>query len=161
MDTFLLCPQLAGYSFSFGQNILEQQLSAGAPRQRVNFVGAVHQINASVLCSDEYETEYFWAFYRKRQRNPLPFLWMCKSDGPSMELHECRFVAASPQESDRQGNKIRFSFQLWITPLLRPATIDEDIIDYWQSGLNPKASRLFEKLDNEDIPEAMKRYKRG
>lgn len=160
MDVFLLCPQLASYSFSFGQNILEQQISAGPPRQRVNFVGAVHQVSASVFCRNEYDVEYFWAFYRKRQRNPSPWLWMCKTDGPDMELHECRFVVGPPQESDRQGKKVRYSFQLWVTPLSRPAHIDDEIIDFWNAGLNPDAANLFEKLANEDIPEAMKRYTR-
>ncbi|MDV2440705.1 hypothetical protein QR665_14675 [Acinetobacter gerneri] len=160
MDRFILCPLLGGYSFSPGQNIIEQQLQGGMPRQRRNFIGAVYLVSASVFCGSYEEKEYFWAFWRKQQREPKNWLWALQSDSYKFEDHECRFKADSlPQESEREGKLIKYSFQIYVKPLNRPADLDDMIVSYWGSGLNPKISNLLEKLANESIPNALRSYK--
>lgn len=156
MDKFMLCPLLAGYSFAPGQNVIEQQLLGGWPRQRRNFIGAVHQVSASVMCRGSQEIEYFWAFWRKKDRNPQPWLWALKTDSYKMEEHECRFIVdQTPQESDRQGDKVRYSFQVWVKPLNRPASYDDEIVDYWNAGLNPSVANALEILVNVSLPNAL------
>jgi hypothetical protein len=156
MDKFMLCPLLAGYSFTPGQNILEQQLAGGMPRQRRNFIGSVGVANVSVFCRNELEIEYFWAFWRKKDRNPQSWLWALKTDSYKMEEHECRFMLGqTPQESERQGNKIKYSFQVWVKPLNRSASYDDDVVDAWQLGINPDVSNALEVLVNVTLPNAL------
>ncbi len=156
MDKFMLCPLLAGYSFTPGQNILEQQLAGGMPRQRRNFIGSVGVANVSVFCRNELEIEYFWAFWRKKDRNPQSWLWALKTDSYKMEEHECRFMLGqTPQESERQGNKIKYSFQVWVKPLNRSASYDDDVVDAWQLGINPDVSNALEILVNITLPNAL------
>lgn len=159
MDKFMLCPQLSGYSFLYGQNILEQSLTAGMPRQRLNFIGAVHQVTVSVFCTNADEIDYFWAFWRIKQRNPENWLWSLKTDSSKLEEHECRFMMGSlPQESDRQGDMVKYSFSLWVKPLNRPPSVDEDIIGAWQAGLNPNVMNRFEILANKAAADALEPF---
>lgn len=156
MDKFMLCPLLAGYSFTPGQNILEQQLAGGMPRQRRNFIGSVGVANVSVFCRNELEIEYFWAFWRKKDRNPQSWLWALKTDNYKMEEHECRFMLGqTPQESERQGNKIKYSFQIWVKPLNRSASYDDEVVEAWQLGINPDVSNALEILVNITLPNAL------
>jgi len=156
MDKFMLCPLLASYSFTPGQNILEQQLAGGMPRQRRNFIGSVGVVSVSVFCRNELEIEYFWAFWRKKDRNPQPWLWALKTDNYKMEEHECRFMLGqTPQESERQGNKIKYSFQVWVKPLNRSASYDDQVVDYWSAGGNPDVSKALERLSNIKLPDAL------
>jgi hypothetical protein len=156
MDKFMLYPLLAGYSFTPGQNILEQQLAGGMPRQRRNFIGSVGVANVSVFCRNELEIEYFWAFWRKKDRNPQSWLWALKTDSYKMEEHECRFMLGqTPQESERQGNKIKYSFQVWVKPLNRSASYDDDVVEAWQLGINPNVANALEVLVNVTLPNAL------
>lgn len=162
MDKFLFCPLLAGYSFQYGQNVMQQEIEVGPPRQRVNFVGAIHKVNATVLCRNDLEIEYFWAFFRKKQREPVGWLWAIKTDSSKMEVHECLFDANSvPQESDRQANIIKYSFPIFVRPIHRSAVDDDKIVDYWAAGMSLTASNYLEKLVNYDIAEAMKYFVRN
>lgn len=159
MDKFMLCPQLAGYSFTPGQNVIEQALMAGMPRQRTNFVGAVHKVASTVLCRNQDEIDYFWAFWRKQQRSPQNWLWSIKTDASTMEEHECRFmVDGIPTESDRQGNIIRYSFNLWVKPLYRSPSVDDDIVAAWQLGLNPTLTNRLEFLSNQAAADALEPF---
>jgi hypothetical protein len=157
MDTFMLCPLQAGYGFTPGQNLLEQSLRGGMPRQRLAYIGSVHQVTASVICRNKDEREYFWAFWRKKQRVPENWLWALQTDAFDLEEHECRFAVGSlPAEQLRNGRIVQYSFQVWVKPLHRSADIDDVIIDYWNSGMNPQAKLLLEKLANESVPGTMR-----
>ncbi len=73
-----------------------------------------------------------------------------------MEEHECRFMLGqTPQESERQGNKIKYSFQVWVKPLNRSASYDDQVVDYWSAGGNPDVSKALERLSNIKLPDAL------
>lgn len=157
MDKFMLCPLLSGYSFAPSNNLLEQPLLGGMPRQRVVFFGGVQIVNATVICRSPEEVDYFWAFWRKKQRLPETWLWALKTDSFDFEEHECKFSASSlPQESERGGSIIKFSFQIYVVPKNRPIELDDKIIDFWQAGMNPHTSNLLDKLVNEEMPKALR-----
>ncbi|MDV2468909.1 hypothetical protein QR674_07920 [Acinetobacter chinensis] len=157
MDTFMLCPLQSGYGFTPGQNLIEQSLRGGMPRQRLAFVGSVHQVTASVMCATRAERDYFWAFWRKKQRSPESWLWALQTDAYDLEEHECRFMAGSlPSEQQRNGRIVQYSFQVWVKPLHRSAELDNDIVDAWSVGLNPDVAALLERLANESMPNALR-----
>lgn len=156
MNKLVLPPNESGYNPSLGNGILTQDLAGGMPRQRRTFIGSVGVANVSVFCRNELEIEYFWAFWRKKDRNPQPWLWALKTDSYKMEEHECRFMLGqTPQESERQGNKIKYSFQVWVKPLSRSASYDDDVVDAWQLGINPDVSNALEILVNVTLPNAL------
>ena len=62
MDTLVLQPLVEGYDFNVGNNVREQQLEGGMPRQVVKRVGAVHVTGVTLLLPDDGTRQYFWAF---------------------------------------------------------------------------------------------------
>lgn len=149
----MLCPLQEGYGFTPGNNLREQTNEGGMPRQVPFFIGAVHSANVSVVLRDERERQYFWAFWRTKQRKPENWLWKLSLDNGVIEECECRFISSAlPAESMRNGRVIKISFQVLVKPLHRDPNFDQDIVDLWQSGIvqNP-----IEPIPNVWLPDAL------
>jgi hypothetical protein len=156
MNSFALCPLQAGYSFSPGSNMLEQQLLGGFARQRRMFVNNVHVANVSVLLKTKTHAQYFWAFWRLHTLDPKPFLWRLITDSAEAQDHTCQFVADSLSVGERSGVAYNVSFQVRCKPLNNgDLTFDQQIVDLWESGNPFDMLNLLEKLVNESFPDAL------
>lgn len=156
MNSFALCPLQSGYSFSPGNNMLEQQLLGGFARQRRMFVNNVHMVNVSVLLPTKTHAQYFWAFWRVHTLNPQPFLWRLITDSSEMQDHTCQFIAESLSVGERQGVIYPVSFQVRCKPLNNGDLVfDQTIVDIWKSGDLDDMMNLLEQLVNESFPDAL------
>lgn len=156
MNSFALCPLQSGYSFSPGNNMLEQQLAGGFARQRRMFVNNVHLVNVSVLLPTKSHAQYFWAFWRIHTLNPQPFLWRLITDSSEMQDHTCQFIAESLSVGERQGVIYPVSFQVRCKPLNNGDLVfDQTIVDIWKSGDLDDMMNLLEQLVNESFPDAL------
>ena len=146
----------SGYSFSPGNNMLEQQLLGGFARQRSMFVNNVHMVNVSVLLKSKTHAQYFWAFWRSHTLNPQPFLWRLITDSSEMQDHTCQFVAESLSVGERQGVIYSVSFQVRCKPLNNgDLAFDQSIVDIWDAGGPVDMFNLLEQLVNESLPNAL------
>lgn len=151
----MLCPLQEGYSFATGNNLRQQATEGGLPRQVPFFVGAVHAVSVSVLLKNANMREYFWAFWRDKQRKPENWKWQLSLDSGGLEDCECRFNADSvPAESMRNGIVIKISFQLYVKPIRRDPNNDRNIIELWQSGAGGNVDDI-EKIPNVWMPDAL------
>lgn len=156
MNSFALCPLQAGYSFSPGNNMLEQQLLGGFARQRRMFVNNVHVVNVSVLLKTKTHAQYFWAFWRSHTLNPQPFLWRLITDSSEMQDHTCQFIAESLSVGERNGVIYPVSFQVRCKPLNNgDLAFDQTIVDLWDTGSPSDVLNLLEQLVNESLPDAL------
>ena len=156
MNSFALCPLQSGYSFSPGNNMLEQQLVGGFARQRRMFVNNVHLVNVSVLLPTKSHAQYFWAFWRSHTLNPQKFLWRLITDSSEMQDHTCQFVAESISVGERNGVIYSVSFQVRCKPLNNgDLAFDQTIVDIWKSGDLDDMMNLLEQLVNESLPNAL------
>ena len=156
MNSFALCPLQAGYSFSPGNNMLEQQLAGGFARQRRMFVNNVHMVNVSVLLPTKSHAQYFWAFWRSHTLNPQKFLWRLITDSSEMQDHTCQFVAESLSVGERQGVIYSVSFQVRCKPINNSdLAFDQSIVDLWDTGSTSDVLNLLEQLVNESFPDAL------
>ena len=156
MNSFALCPLQAGYLFSPGNNMLEQQLLGGFARQRRMFVNNVHMVNVSVLLPTKSHAQYFWAFWRSHTLNPQKFLWRLITDSSEMQDHTCQFIAESISVGERQGVIYSVSFQVRCKPLNNGDLVfDQTIVDIWKSGDLDDMMNLLEQLVNESLPDAL------
>ena len=156
MNSFALCPLQSGYSFSPGNNMLEQQLSGGFARQRRMFVNNVHMVNVSVLLPTKSHAQYFWAFWRSHTLNPQKFLWRLIADSSEMQDHTCQFVAESISVGERNGVIYSVSFQVRCKPLNNgDLAFDQTIVDLWDTGSPSDVLNLLEQLVNESFPDAL------
>lgn len=144
---------LNSYSFVPGNNLREQKLEGGMPRQVIKFVGAVHSVSATVVLKDPLAQQYFWAFWRTNQGKN--WLWELFLDNGNSEECECRFVSESlPTESGRGYQYLKMSFQILVMPIKRDSAFDQSIVELWQSGLINNLSDL-EKIPNVWLPDAL------
>lgn len=156
MNSFALCPLQSGYSFTPGNNMLEQQLVGGFARQRAMFVNNVHVVNVSVLLATKLHAQYFWAFWRLHTLNPQKFLWRLITDSAEAQDHECQFVADSLSVGERNGVAYTVSFQVRCKPLNNgDLAFDQMIVDLWESGNPGEMLNLLQKLVNETMPNAL------
>jgi hypothetical protein len=153
MDTFMLPVLLKSYAFTPGNNVREQKLEGGMPRQVIKFVGAIHSVTASVALVDEGSQQYFWAFWRQNQGKN--WNWELVLDNGNLEQCECRFTSDSlPTESNRGADFLIMSFQVLVKPIKRNPDFDRTIVDLWQSGLINNLGDL-EKIPNVWMPDAL------
>lgn len=153
MDTFILRPLQEGYSFTPGNNVREQKLEGGMPRQVIKFVGAVHAVTASVFLEDARARQYFWAFWRINQSKL--WYWKLGLDNGVLEDCICQFSAESvPQEGSIDGKTRKVSINLYVRPIVRNPDFDRTIVDLWQSGLINNLGDL-EKIPNVWMPDAL------
>lgn len=156
MNSFALCPLQSGYSFSPGNNMLEQQLAGGFARQRRMFVNNVHMVNVSVLLPTKSHAQYFWAFWRVHTLNPQKFLWRLITDSSEMQDHTCQFIAESLSVGERNGVIYSVSFQVRCKPLNNgDLAFDQTIVDLWGTGSPSDVLNLLEQLVNESFPDAL------
>lgn len=156
MNSFALCPLQGGYSFSPGNNMLEQQLLGGFARQRRMFVNNVHVVNVSVLLKTKTHAQYFWAFWRLHTLNPQKFLWRLITDSSEAQDHTCQFIADSLSVGERNGVAYPVSFQVRCKPLNNgDLAFDESIAAIWGTGSPDDVMNLLERLVNESFPDAL------
>ena len=161
MDTLVLQPLVEGYDFNVGNNVREQQLEGGMPRQVVKRVGAVHVTGVTLLLPDNGTRQYFWAFWRKNsQRIGQPstaaprFNWNLMLDNGMMEDCICQFVSSEiPKENFIGGHASKVQFSVNVVPIVRNAEFDRGIVDLW-NGINPDDVIGLEKIPNEYFPDA-------
>ncbi len=152
MDTFKLCPLQDGYNFMAGNNVREQALEGGQPRQVIKFIGAVHRVGAQVMAQDPRERQYFWAFWRLNQTKQ--FLWNLALDSGDMEDCICQFSAeAVPQETLVGAFARRISFTVYVTPIARDADFDRSIVDIFANTEDTVIPDI-EKIPNVWLPDA-------
>lgn len=153
MNTFMLCPLQEGYSFTVGNNLREQQLEGGMPRQVVKFIGAVHTVNASILLKDRRARQYFWAFWRVNQTQI--WRWQLSLDNGALEDCLCQFSAENvPQENFIDGPRRKVGINIYVVLIKRDSAFDQSIVELWQSGLINNLSDL-EKIPNVWLPDAL------
>ena len=161
MDTFKLQPLVEGYDFNVGNNVREQQLEGGMPRQVVKRVGAVHTTGVTLLLPDNGTRQYFWAFWRKNsQRIGQPsssaprFNWNLMLDNGMMEDCICQFVGTErPKENFIGGYAAKVQFTVYVVPISRDAEYDQAIVDLW-GGVESTGFIELEKIPNEYFPDA-------
>lgn len=152
----MLCPLRVGYSFIPGNDIREQEIEGGMPRQAPFFIGSPHSVTVSVLLKSEEDRQYFWAFWRTKQRKPENWKWKLSLDHGVMEECECRFISKSlPGESKRNGLVVMVSFQVIVKPIKRSADLDRDIVNLRQGIESMEVVDDIEKVPNEWLPDAL------
>ncbi|ENV24769.1 hypothetical protein I8P62_02145 [Acinetobacter baumannii] len=155
----MLCPLQEGYGFTPGNDIREQQNEGGMPRQAPFFIGSPHSVTVSVLLKDDEDRQYFWAFWRTKQRKPENWLWELSLDHGIVEECECRFTSSSlPGESKRNGVVVMVSFQVLVKPIKRSAEFDQNIVNLRQGVESGETSEIvddIEKVPNEWLADAL------
>jgi hypothetical protein len=152
MDTFKFCALQNGYDFTVGNNVRQQQLEGGLPRQVVKFVGAAHKVTVQVSLKDGLERQLFWAFWRLNQTKL--WLWKLILDNGGLEDCICQFDADSvPTESYINGKVRRMQFSIFVKPIVRDPDFDRWLIDMWQNGKINTIQDL-EKIPNVWMPAA-------
>lgn len=155
----MLCPLQEGYGFTPGNDIREQQNEGGMPRQAPFFIGSPHSVTVSVLLKDDEDRQYFWAFWRTKQRKPENWLWELSLDHGIVEECECRFTSSSlPGESKRNGIVVMVSFQVLVKPIKRSAEFDQNIVNLRQGVESGETSEIvddIEKVPNEWLADAL------
>ncbi|MGQ0973437.1 hypothetical protein ACT4W1_00910 [Acinetobacter baumannii] len=159
MDKFMLEPLQESYSFTPGNNIREQENEGGPPRQSPFFVGAVHRVGVTVYLENDEDRQYFWAFWRLKQRKPENWLWNLALDEGEREDCECRFIYnVLPSESYRNGQAVKMSFQVLVKPIKRSAEFDQNIVNLRQGVESGETSEIvddIEKVPNEWLADAL------
>ncbi|HCT9561378.1 hypothetical protein ABFK62_03090 [Acinetobacter baumannii] len=156
MDKFMLEPLQESYSFTPGNNIREQENEGGPPRQSPFFVGAVHRVGVTVYLENDEDRQYFWAFWRLKQRKPEDWLWNLALDEGVREDCECRFAYDFlPSESYRNGQAVKMSFQVIVKPIKRSADLDRNIVNVRQGFESMEVVDDIEKVPNEWLPDAL------
>lgn len=161
MDTLRLEPLVEGYDFNVGNNVREQKLEGGMPRQVVKRVGAIHTVGVTVLLPDDGSRQYFWAFWRENsQRIGQPstsapkFNWTLMLDNGLLENCVCQFVGSEiPKENFIGGYASKVQFTVNVVPIIRDDSFDRAIVDLW-NGINPDDVIELEKIPNEYFPNA-------
>ncbi|NUF19339.1 hypothetical protein HUN24_09635 [Acinetobacter baumannii] len=152
----MLCPLQEGYGFTPGNDIREQQNEGGMPRQAPFFIGSPHSVTVSVLLKDDEDRQYFWAFWRTKQRKPENWLWELSLDHGIVEECECRFTSSSlPGESKRNGVVVMVSFQVIVKPIKRSADLDRNIVNVRQGVESMEVVDDIEKVPNEWLSDAL------
>ncbi|TPS38642.1 hypothetical protein [Acinetobacter baumannii] len=152
----MLCPLQEGYGFTPGNDIREQQNEGGMPRQAPFFIGSPHSVTVSVLLKDDEDRQYFWAFWRTKQRKPENWLWELSLDHGIVEECECRFTSGSlPGESKRNGVVVMVSFQVIVKPIKRSADLDRNIVNVRQGVESMEVVDDIEKVPNEWLADAL------
>lgn len=151
----MLCPLQQGYSFTPGNNLLEQKTARGMPHKITDFVGAVHSVTVSVSLDDKKRRQYFWAFWRRNQTTE--WNWRLSLDSGVIEDCVCSFTSESlPAESLRNGVVIKVSFMVFVRPIQRDADDDRDLVELWQGGATGQKEDIS-KIPNEYLPDALGR----
>lgn len=146
----MFCPLSEGYSFTVGNNVREQVLENGMPRQVIKFVGAVHKVTAQVFLEDGFERQVFWSFWRKNQTKL--WTWNLVLDNGKREDCVCQFSAETvPQEVFIEADTRKMQVSVYVIPIKRNADFDQQILDMWYKRFN--ASK-FAKVPNVYFPDA-------
>ena len=153
MNRLDLTPLQSGYSVEYGDGILTQDLGAGMPRQRADFIGAVHKVSVNFNL-DKEDYNYLMLFYGVQQRNPAPFLVGLIVDTPVKQDYPCRFIGP-PKFNGKNGKIINVTCQFRVVPLPFDTAYAESVIGLRNGGTNFEAVSNLEKLVNVDLPDAL------
>ena len=153
MDIFQLCAEQESYSFGVGNNVREQQLEGGMPRNVIAFLGAVLRVNATVMLDGDGAYQYFWAFWRQNQTRE--WQWKLIIDQGNLEDVTCRFNNQEVPQPVLLGHNVwKITFTVYVKPIIRSKDTDENIINMW-NGATPQGRFEIEKIPNEYFPEAI------
>lgn len=153
MKTFQLPALQESYTFTVGNNVREQQLEGGMPRNVIKFIGAVHQVTGVVIIDSELMLQYFWAFWRQNQTKE--FQWQLITDNGNLETVTCRFNNQQvPNPQLIGGFCWKIQITVYVKSIHRDKDFDDQIIDIWE---NTDGSNLFEieKIPNVWLPDAV------
>lgn len=155
MKKLVLPPNENGYQPTMGNGVISTPALKGPPRQRVDFVGAVHRLNLSWTLT-QAEMQLLLAFWSYWQRNPQLFLMDLIIDDVVMQEYQVRFDTDSGSLTwSKQGNAWFPSIPVIAIPNLRDEAFDESIIDLWSVGTLPSVLADLDKLVNVALPDAL------
>ena len=152
MDTFALPALQEGYSFRVGNNVREQVLEGGFPRNLIKYIGAVHQVTATVIIENDLYRQYFWAFYRKNQTRE--FKWLLEVDDGTIQECTCRFNNQTIPNVEIIGAYVwRATLDVYVKPIIHNADFDAEIVNLFN---NTDGKNMFEieKIPNVYFPDA-------
>ena len=152
MDEMKFCPLQEGYSFTVGNDVKEQELAGGLPRQVKQFVGSIHNVTAQILLRDQLERQIFWAFWRINQTKL--WWWRLVLDNGDLEDCVCQFNNSTvPSETLIEGRIRKIQISIRVVPIKRYPDFDKWLIEQWQNGKLQDISYL-EKIPNVWMPAA-------
>lgn len=155
MKKLVLPPNENGYTPTMGNGVISTPAMQGAPKQRVDFIGAIHRVNlAWALTTAEMQLMLsFWSYW---QRNPELFLMDLIIDDVVVQEYKVRFdVEAGSLSWSKSGNAWFPSAPVIAIPNLRDNTFDETIIDLWAVGATSQTFADLDKLVNKSLPDAI------
>lgn len=153
MDTFSLCALEEGYTFNVGNNVRMQQLEGGRPRKVIKFIGAVHNVTATVLLDGDIARQYFWAFWRKNQLSK--FKWDLAIDDGGIQECICEFNNDQIPQVQLIGAYVwKASINVIVEPVRHSKDLDEDIVNAFGGGGKDSVFEI-EKIPNIYFPDAV------
>lgn len=151
LDQLILCPLLDGYGVTLGDDVLSTQYTNGPPRQRLDNVGAWHQVAALFRHKAQHQ-DYIMSFWRLHKVKP--FAMRLIVDSTSMQWYECRFLG-KPQPQVLGGGVFELGANLVVKP--QPLNLEVDGNYVWAynktGGDISTLNNILERLVNEDLPE--------
>ncbi len=154
MRKLFLSPNELDYNPTLGDGVLTQQLTAGMPRQRRNFIGATHGVTLSWSLNID-EMELLLAFYFANQYDPQPFLMDLIFDYTSLKEYQVAFIGSL--KWSKEGNLWRANIDAVAKPSPRSPDDDDKVIEAWRLGLI-QASPSLEKLANKAAADALEPF---
>lgn len=152
MDTFQLKALVEGYTFAVGNNVRMQQLEGGMPRKVIKFIGAVHNVTATVFLDGDDARQYFWAFFY--QNETRAFKWVLATDDGDLRECECQFNNDSIPSLQIVGGYLwKATVNVYVKPIKRNKERDAEIVSLW-GGLSQNGRFEIEKIPNVYFPDA-------
>ena len=152
MDTLEIKALQEGYNFQVGNNVRMQQIEGGRPRKVRKFIGAVHNVTATLLLKNDIDRQYFWAFWRKNQLTK--FYWDLAIDQGGVERCVCEFNNDQIPQLQLIGAYVwKATISVIVTPIIRNADSDETVVNAYGGGGN-KGLFEIEKIPNVYFPDA-------
>lgn len=152
MYTFELKALEESYNFQVGNNVRMQQLEGGRPRKVRKFIGAVHNVTATVLLENDEARQYFWAFWRLNELQQ--FKWTLAIDQGGVEDCICEFNNDQTPQLQLIGAYVwKATINVFVAPIARSKDTDENVVASY-SGAGNGGLFEIEKIPNVYFPEA-------
>lgn len=152
MNTFGLKALVEGYSFAVGNNVRMQQLEGGMPRKVIKFVGAIHNVTATVLLDGDMARQYFWAFFY--QNETKEFKWTLATDDGGVQECICQFNNDQIPSLQIVGGYVwKATVNIFVKPVRRNKDFDESLVSLW-NGTTLDGRFEIEKIPNVYFPDA-------
>ena len=153
MYTFELKALEESYNFQVGNNVRMQQLEGGRPRKVRKFIGAVHNVTATVLLENDEARQYFWAFWRLNELQQ--FKWTLAIDQGGVEECICEFNNDQIPQLQLIGAYVwKATVNVFVKPIPRSKDTDETVVNAY-NGAGNRGLFEIEKIPNVYFPDAV------